>query len=232
MLKHYDDRGPADLDGIFASDFESDWHMQGGERAALIYLLQRFRPKISIEIGTFLGGSLRPISTYSDKVYTFDIDPNQHRVAPQFPSVEFVTGDTADTLRPVIESIVAAGEEIGFILIDGSHETEGVRKDVEACLSYVPRRTPCVIVMHDSSNPKVRAGLLAANWGASPYVQSLDLDFVPGALYDRADIKDQIWGGLAVALLTPKSRLGPLNVQANFRYSLEKLRVVASPGGE
>ncbi len=76
-----------------------------------------------------------------------------------------MTGDTADTLRPVIESIVAAGEEIGFILIDGSHETEGVRKDVEACLSYVPRRTPCVIVMHDSSNPKVRAGLLAAKLG-------------------------------------------------------------------
>ncbi len=54
IMKQYDDRGPADLDGIFASDFELDWHMQGGERAALIYLLQRFSPQISIEIGTFL----------------------------------------------------------------------------------------------------------------------------------------------------------------------------------
>jgi hypothetical protein len=47
----------------------------------------------------------------------------------------------------------------------------------------------------------------------------LDLDFVPGMLYDRPDIKGQIWGGLAVAVLLPESREGALPVQSSFEAS-------------
>ena len=194
--------------------------MQGGERATLLYLLTAIRPQVSVEIGTFRCGSLRPISHLSKRVYTFDIDPNQHRPKNDFPNVEFVTGDTAVTLQPVIEMLSSGDDPLGFILIDGGHETEGVRIDIETCLRYQPRKSACIIVMHDSSNPAVRRGIIAADWNGCPYVHGLDLDFVPGALYGRADIRNQIWGGLALAVLLPERRLGALEIQANFSHSL------------
>jgi len=205
---------------IFGEQFDTDWHMQGGERATMLYLLNAVRPQVSVEIGTFRCGSLRPIAHLSKRVYTFDIDPNQHRAKTDFPNVEFVTGDTAVTLQPVIEMLSSGEDSLDFILIDGSHETEGVRIDIEACLRYHPRKSPCIIVMHDSSNPVVRQGIMAADWNGCPYVHGLDLDFVPGALYGRADIRNQIWGGLAVAVLLPEPRSGALEIQANFSHSL------------
>lgn len=205
---------------LFSSAWDTDWHMQGGERTALLYLLSTMRPAISLEIGTFRGGSLRPIAHFSRKTYTFDIDPRQHRIAPDFPTVEFIAGDTAVTLPPVIEGITRGPLELNFVLVDGSHETAGVRHDIECCLRYVPRSSPCVIVMHDSANPAVREGILSAPWQDCPYAHALDVDFVPGALYERADIRDQLWGGIAVGLLLPTRRTGALDLRGNFAYAL------------
>jgi hypothetical protein len=205
---------------IFGADWDTDWHMQGGERATLLHLLSTIRPRVSIEIGTFRGGSLRPIAHFSRKTYTFDIDPQQHRLAPTFPTVEFVTGDTAETLPPVIESLSAGGAELDFVLVDGSHETDGVRHDIDTCLRYVPQAGPCVIVMHDSANPAVRAGILAAGWETCPHAHGLDVDFVPGALYGRADIRNQFWGGMAVGLLLPARRTGRLDIRDSFAHTI------------
>ena len=202
---------------IFGSDYNKDWHMLPGERAALLFLLQLYKPQVSIEIGTFRGGSLRPISALSEKVYTFDIDASQHRMAPL--NVEFVTGDTANTLDPVVSSLNDSGDEVNFILIDGSHEERGVLLDVNSCLKYKPKKRPCVIVMHDSWNPAVRSGIMAANWGDCVHAHGLDLDFVPGILQSRPDIAGQIWGGLAVALLLPEVRTAPFQLQSYYGHS-------------
>lgn len=213
---------------IFSPAWDTDWHMQGGERATLLYLLSMLRPRVSIEIGTFRAGSLRPIAHYSGKTYTFDIDPGQHRIASLFPQVEFVTGDTAVTLPPIIDAISRRGDELGFVLVDGSHETAGVRHDIDACLRYVPRTGPCVIVMHDSSNPAVRAGILAAGWQDCPHAHALDVDFVPGLLHHRKDIRNQLWGGMAVGLLLPERRIGPLDLRADFAHTLEAVQRAVS----
>lgn len=205
---------------LFDDEFDRDWHMLPGERAALIYVLQRFQPKFALEIGTFRAGSLRPISAVSQHVFTFDIDPNQHRIASQFPNVTFVTGDTGATLSPVIDRLNQNNEELNFILIDGSHEEMGVYQDVVNCLRYIPKRGPCAILMHDSSNPAVRRGLARVSWSDYPHVHSVDLDFVHGALYDRSDISGQIWGGLGLAILRPDRRFSPLRINALFSYSL------------
>lgn len=207
---------------LFGSYFDQDWHMQPSERVAVLHLLQRLKPKLSIEIGTFRGGSLRPISRLSNKVITFDIDPNQHRIAPLFPNTRFVTGDTANTLPPEIERMNSEpGLEWEFILIDGSHETDGVTSDINNCLRYIPKNSPCFIVMHDSSNPAVRKGIRAADWSDCKYFHALDLDYVPGQLYSRVDIKDQVWGGLGLGLLLPEERQGEPQIQGHFEYSLE-----------
>jgi hypothetical protein len=211
-------------DSLFRPSLNQNWHMVPAERAALLYVLGQARPDVSIEIGTFLAGSLRPISAYSKRVITFDIDEMQHRIAPMFPNTTFVSGDTASTLPPIIEQLNAGTEELGFIPIDGSHETAGVTADVNNCLKYIPKTKTCFILMHDSSNPAVRAGIVGGAWEQCPYVHGLDLDFVGGSLYNRPDINGEIWGGLGVAVLKPTPRDFPLQVMQPFEHSLEQLR--------
>ena len=130
-------------------------------------------------------------------------------------------GNTAVTLAPVIDAISRSGAELNFVLVDGSHDTPNVRQDINNCLKYVPRSTPCVILMHDSANPVVREGILTADWDLCPYAHALDVDFVPGALYDRADIKNQLWGGVAVGLLLPKKRQEPVDMRTQFAYTID-----------
>jgi len=209
-----------------------DWHMTFCERAALLHVLRIADPEISIEIGTFRAGSLAPISDFSEKVFTFDIDPNHHRVHPQFSNVEFITGDTSKTLHAIVDQLNESDAEVNFILIDGSHETSGVCSDITECLRYIPKTNPTYIMMHDSSNPDVRAGILSAPWQDCSYVHRLDLDFVPGCLYDRPDIANQIWGGLALAVILPNRRVGDLPIDASFEYSRQAFLALIGKTGD
>lgn len=210
---------------LFPPELNQNWHMQPCERAALIYILNKIKPATSIEIGTFLCGSLRPISSYSNQVYTFDINSDHHRIRNNFANVNFITGDTASTLPEIIDTLNRTSTEVNFVLVDGSHEESGVLSDLCACLKIIPINRPCYILMHDSFNPSVRSAILKAPWSSNPYICGVDLDFVPGALYKREDIYGQIWGGLALAILHPKPRDEGCNppIYSNFDYSLTNL---------
>ncbi len=209
---------------LFDPSINVNWHMQLSERVALMHVLSSVKPDVSIEIGTFLCGSLRPIAAASKRVYTFDIDPNQHRDQASFPNVTFVTGDSGATLPPVIDELNSGDEDVSFMLVDGSHEEGGVRSDLSQCARYVPKRKPTVILAHDSANPSVRRGISTVEWASFPHVHAVNFDFVPGILFDREDIKGQIWGGLAAILLMPEVRSGPVNFDANFQYSLSAMK--------
>ncbi|NVD39794.1 class I SAM-dependent methyltransferase [Ensifer sp. HO-A22] len=210
-------------DFLFDDGVNQNWHMQLSERVALMHVLGRVKSEVSLEIGTFQCGSLRPIAAASKRVITFDIDENQHRISPLFPNVKFVTGDSAQTLPPIIEALNSGDEEVNFILVDGSHEEDGVRRDLIECIKYVPKRRPTVILAHDSANPAVRAGITSVPWVGCPYVHAINLDFVPGMLYDRADINGQIWGGLAAILMLPEPRKSEIDISATFEPSRRAL---------
>ncbi|MEN2786385.1 class I SAM-dependent methyltransferase [Sphingomonas qilianensis] len=199
----------------------NEWHMQFSERCALLYILDRIKPDISIEIGTFQCGSLAAIAAASQNVYTFDIDTIDH--GSRFPNTRFITGDSAETLPKIIDDANNSSREINFILVDGSHSEEGVLRDLIECLRYRPKTRPTVVVMHDSANPAVRRGIEHAPWNESPYVHMLDLDFVPGMLYDRSDIMGQMWGGLAVAVMLPTPRDGHVAIHSTFAHSFAVL---------
>lgn len=194
--------------------------MQFSERAALMYILSRTTPDVSIEIGTFLGGSLRSIAASSLNVYTFDLDD---RTLPGMPNVSFIAGNSATTLPPIIEEINASDREINFILIDGDHSELGVKNDIANCMQYRPKKRPTIILMHDSANPAVRKGIVEAPWASNPHLHSIDLDFIPGMLYDREDIRGQIWGGLAAAVMLPEKRPGGVAMHTSFAHSLSVL---------
>lgn len=210
-------------DFLFEPQHNKDWHMQFSERAALQHALLRASPDISIEIGTFLCGSLRSIAAASRNVYTFDIDPSMSRQGKDFPNVQFIIGNSTDTVPLIINYINESDRELNFVLIDGSHSEIGVKTDIANILKYIPKSRSTIVLMHDSANPAVRKGILDAPWAENPFVHALDLDYVPGMIYDREDIRGQIWGGLAAAILLPEKRTGHLNLQASFDFSLKCL---------
>lgn len=96
------DREPLFQLRSFANDeeFTLHWQMTTCERFALQGLLRRLRPSLSLEVGTYLGGSLRVLSRFSEAVISVDIDPQVAiRLAGKFPNVELRSGDSARILR-------------------------------------------------------------------------------------------------------------------------------------
>jgi glycosyltransferase involved in cell wall biosynthesis len=192
------------------------WQMNDSERVALIGLLAQHQPKCSIEIGTYYGGSLSLIAQYSEMVFSIDIDPEVTSRVPPMENVSFLTGPSTTLLPLLFQALDEADIPIDFVLIDGDHSADGVRRDIEIILQYVPKR-PMFVMMHDSFNPECRRGMMSARWQDSPYVVWVDVDFVPGRIIegDNNKFKGEMWGGLALALISPTPRQGNLTIAAS-----------------
>ena len=191
------------------------WQMTSAERATLFFLLSQINPQCSIEIGSAKGGSLAVLSQFSQIVYSLDINPTcKIRLGPRFSNVQFIAGDSRVTLVPLLHRLQPENSTLEFVLIDGNHTAEGIKRDIENVLQFKPSQ-PVYILMHDSFNPEVRAGIESANWQGCPYVHWVELDLVPGILLDRMPFRRQMWGGFAFALLHPVVRQGELKLGAN-----------------
>ena len=206
-----------------ATQPELDWMMQDAEKATLLQVLRVSRPAAALEIGTCNGGSLRHIREHARKTYSLDIDPTvRARLESRMPDVKFLTGDSAKLVPVVLADCHAAGTPLNFVLVDGDHRYEGVKSDLNAILTYSPP-APLWILMHDSSNPGCRRGILDAGWSGNPHVHVVELDFVAGALNAEEDFLDQIWGGFALALLLPEARTHQLEIGASLERHVDKL---------
>jgi hypothetical protein len=191
------------------------WQMNDSERLALTALLTRHRPRCSIEVGTYQGGSLSLISQYSEMVFSVDIDPTIPGRFKQFKNVSFLTGPSSVILPLLFKELDQTSIPVDFILIDGDHSAEGVRQDITDLLTYVPKK-PLFVMMHDSFNPECRRGMLEMDWSKSPYVHWVDIDFVPGRITeDKGPFEGQLWGGLALAYLLPFPRKDPLEIRCS-----------------
>jgi glycosyltransferase involved in cell wall biosynthesis len=206
-----------------------NWQMNHSERMALTALLMRHKPRCSIEIGTYKGGSLSLISQLSKFVYSLDIDPSIPEKFSQFQNVTFITGSSIISLPLLLKALDSEKVPVDFILIDGDHSADGVKKDLNSVLAYAPKK-PLFVMMHDSGNPECRRGMLEADWKSSPYVQWVDLDFIPGRIIENgSSSQGELWGGLALAYLTPEIRNTSfvINQSANMMY--EFMRTYSLP---
>lgn len=214
---------------LFAGDGYTGrpWQMHLSERTAFVQLLRHRRPPVAIEIGVQHGGSLGVVSHHAEKVYGLDLQcPQREAFESEWPNVELRLGDSRETLPALLSELQAANAELGFVLVDGDHSAEGVRADLDTLLGWRPP-VPLWIVMHDSFNPACRAGMRGADWERNPYVQYVNLDFVPGALLGEEDRRDTMWGGLGVALLEPIRREGPLEIIARFEYHFQAVKGIS-----
>jgi Methyltransferase domain len=182
----------------------STWQMTYGERLAFEGLLTQLKPALAIEIGTAEGGSLARIAEHSTEVHSFDL------VAPTFKVADHVTlhpGDSHAELPRFLAQLAAEGRHPDFVLVDGDHTAEGVRKDVLDLLAS-DAITECVIVLHDTINDEVRAGLEAVDWESFAKVRYVDLDAVPGRMVvsDHVARRGALWGGLGIAIVSEEHR--------------------------
>lgn len=200
------------------------------ERLAMERLLSALKPKLSIEIGTYLGGSLQVVAKNSQRVISLDMDDTiEGKLSSRFPNVEFVAGRTQETLPKLVSELNEKGESPDFVLVDGDHSLEGVRDDINSLLAIQPQRN-MVIIMHDSFNPYCRAGMIGANWARCPYVDSVEIDFVPGVFfansYDTAEA-GSMWAGFGCAMLTPTPRTGELKIQQSHAAVFDAVKDVS-----
>ena len=207
------------LGEFLQTDPALDWQMSPSEQIMIMYLVEHLRPRAAIEIGTRFGGSLQVLARHCGRVYSLDIDPEvKERLKGRFGNVEYLIGRSAETLPPLIDRLQRENTEVGFVLIDGDHSTDGVRRDIDNILRYKPSTT-LYIIMHDSFNPVVRRGLRAANWSGCPYVHRVELDFVAGSVNSTPGFRGQLWGGLAIGILTPEPRSGDLEISAGSQLT-------------
>jgi hypothetical protein len=200
------------------------WQMMSWERIALTGVLARMRPKLSLEVGVYYGGSLTLTSQFAEEIVAIDIDSDT-RNRFQVPSnAEVVVGDSRHEIPRLLRRFKEEGKALEFVLIDADHSAAGVRRDIELILQYTPLK-PMIILAHDSGNPECRSGMRQVDWQANPYVHQVDLDFVPGKIIEHsvAEGKGEVWGGFAIAYLYPQARRGPLAIQEGARSSLRSI---------
>jgi hypothetical protein len=157
------------------------------------------------------------IAQFCDRVWALDFDPEVPTRFPIPSNVDLRIGDAAEVLASLLDELDAAAVALNFVLIDADHSAAGVRRDIEAVIHRpAPPREPMFIVMHDSGNAECRRGITSADWDSCPYVQHVELDFVPGQIIEHAirDDRSEVWGGLALAYLSPQRRVSGLMVSA------------------
>jgi hypothetical protein len=199
------DNRPAILEcGILPLTRDRSSQMSFGERAAFEGVLAQVRPHVAIEIGTAEGGNLRRIANYSAVVHSIDVD---HRPVGTLPAnVQLHTGGSAEMLPALLAALLSAGDSLDFVLVDGDHSYEGIKSDLELLLeSRCTAQT--VILVHDTMNAEVRAGVESVPLDDYPGVVYYELDFVPGYVYRRGAARNTAWGGLGL-ILTDRERCG------------------------
>ena len=191
-------RPSGSAEGLIQLLQDSDWQMSYGERAALEGVLCQLKPKLAIEIGTAEGGSLARIAAHSAEVHSFDlVEPDP--VARDLPNVTFHTGDSHQLLPELLARLAEKGRNVDFVLVDGDHSSDGVCQDVHDLLRS-PAVARTIIVLHDTMNEAVRAGLERVRYGTYPKVAYVELDLVPGYMFREPTLLHELWGGLGLVV--------------------------------
>jgi hypothetical protein len=175
------------------------WEMTNGERAAYEGTLAFVRPRLAVEIGSAMGGSLMRTAAYSEYVHSFDrVQPGPQALA--LGNVTFHTGNSHKLLPLWLESVVDDGATIDFAHVDGDHRPEGVAQDINDILSCPA--FDGVMLLHDVMNQGVRDGLDLVRFEQYPDVAYVDYDFVPGyASRRRGRNFLAMWGGIGLVIV-------------------------------
>jgi predicted O-methyltransferase YrrM len=187
------------------------------EFAPLLAMLARRRPRVVVEIGTYRGGSLYAFCRVAHAEaalvsvdlpgglfgggYTGEQLQTMRGYRQPTQTLHFLTGDSqAVATRDTVVALLA-GRPIDFLMIDGDHRLEGVRRDFELYAPLV--RSGGLIAFHDIlPHPQVPLCQVDAVWRELKrryeHVELLDPD---------EDWSQGQWGGIGV--LFPRAQTTP-----------------------
>jgi hypothetical protein len=184
----------------------SPWQMSGGERAAVEGVLATLRPALAVEIGSAEGGCLLRLACYSGEVHSFDL---QAPLLDQPDNVTCHTGNSHELLPAFLAQLEGQERNVDLVIVDGDHSPEGVRQDLEDLLDS-PALGRSVILIHDTANERVRAGVDAVAFSAWPKVSHVELDWIPGHLFAEPALRNELWYGLGLVTIDT-SRVAYMN---------------------
>lgn len=182
-----------------AALFDGPQQMSVGERAALEGVLELVKPSLAIEIGRAEGGSLRRIAAHSAEVHSLDLVPPGAELE-RLDGVSFHTGSSHELLAPLLAELAAAGRNVDLVLVDGDHSADGVHRDLDDLLAS-PAIGRTLILIHDTTNEEVRAGVEQVRFDDCAKVAYADLDAVAGRLFRVESMRHQLWGGLGLVVV-------------------------------
>ena len=111
-------------------------------------------------------------------------------------------GKSHDIIHNVIKEIESKNGKLNFILVDGDHSKNGVKKDLECILSHNFKR-PLTVILHDSFNPQCRSGMKSVEYKKYNFIEHIDLDYIHGCFSPNKNYKE-MWGGFAIISINPK----------------------------
>lgn len=195
---------------------ERESQMSFGERAALEGVLAALSPAVAVEIGTAQGGTLLRIARHAGEVHSVDISHDELSV-PVPANVTLHTAPSIEVLPGLLAKLHGAGRGVDFALVDGDHSYEGVIADVRLLLES-PTTASSVILVHDSMNEEIRAGIEAAGIEQHDGVVYFEPDFVPGYVYRTGVARHSAWGGLALIICAPSASAAYAQDKRQSRY--------------
>jgi hypothetical protein len=215
-------------DLLFPGVIRENWQMMECERIALTGVLARTRPRAALEVGVYYGGSLSLAAQFCQSIIAIDIDPAVRDRLELPRNVELLIGNSREMIPKALARLEELRLPLQYVLIDAEHSPEGVRRDINLVLKYLPR-TPMLMLIHDSGNAGCRAGILAADWNSNPRVHFVQCDFVPGQIIEHSirDGRGEVWGGLALAYFDPRPRSGNIVVSEGSATMVRAAQVVA-----
>jgi hypothetical protein len=199
-----------------AALFDGPQQMSVGERAALEGFLALAKPALAIEIGRAEGGSLRRIAAHSAEVHSLDLAPPPPELA-ELEHVSFHTGDSHELLSPLLARLAGEGRNVDLALVDGDHTADGVRRDLEDLLAS-PAVGRTLILVHDTANEQVRAGVERIDLDRVAKVAYADLDAVSGKLFRAPALRNQLWGGLGLVVVDDGRARSPAEPARDQRF--------------
>lgn len=119
------------------------------ELAGFLALAMDLEPKVTVEVGSFAGGTLWAWMQFCPRVIGIDRPPKGYPTGPQLGELgcEILLGDSQDpAVRDQLEEMLGA-HPVDMLFIDGDHTFEGVKADFEL---YSPLVRPGgIVAFHD-----------------------------------------------------------------------------------
>jgi hypothetical protein len=143
------------------------------------------------------GACLRRIAAHAHEAHSFDLEPPTLSLPD---NVTVHTGDSHELLPEFLAELTRQGRRVDFVMVDGDHSPEGIRRDLEDLLDSdaVAR---AVILFHDVANERVRQGIEAVGFEEWPKVVRVELDWIAGKLFAEPAPRNELWGGIGLVVV-------------------------------